>query len=96
MEDAHSLHLSLPPGAEHGAKNNSAPEQPAGSSMTNVEGDDGPAFFGVFDGHGGSAVAKFTGTTIHERLASLDSYSQSGQSLVRMLDKESDMGRPIP
>lgn len=74
MEDAHSLHLSLPPGAKQGDKNNSAPEQPAGSSMTNIEGDDAPAFFGVFDGHGGSAVAKFTGTTIHERLAALDSY----------------------
>lgn len=76
MEDAHSLHLSLPPGAKQGDKNNSAPEQPAGSSMTNIEGDDAPAFFGVFDGHGGSAVAKFTGTTIHERLAALDSYSE--------------------
>jgi hypothetical protein len=55
MEDAHSLHLSLPPtsGAEQGSKGGSAPEQPAGSSMTNVEGEDGPAFFGVFDGHGG-------------------------------------------
>lgn len=53
--------------------------------MTNYEeeeassGDDknekeGPAFFGVFDGHGGSAVAKYTGTTIHARLAALDSY----------------------
>jgi protein phosphatase 2C family protein 2/3 len=83
MEDAHSLHLSLPPGVKQGDKNNSAPEQPAGSSMTNIEGDDAPAFFGVFDGHGGSAVAKFTGTTIHERLAALDSYSE--QSVKRPL-----------
>jgi protein phosphatase 2C family protein 2/3 len=59
MEDAHSLHLSLPPssGTDQGNKASSAPEQPVGSSMTNVEGDDGPAFFGVFDGHGGMYLA---------------------------------------
>lgn len=76
MEDAHSLHLSLPIASSIEGKTEptGAPEQPQGSSMTNYAGEDGPAFFGVFDGHGGSAVAKFTGTTIHSRLAALDSY----------------------
>lgn len=73
MEDAHSLHLSLPPSPST-PTTKTAPEQPQGSSMSNAEGEDGPAFFGVFDGHGGSAVAKFTGSTIHSRLAALDSY----------------------
>ncbi len=52
------------------------PTQPAGSTVSNRnKGEKENAFFGVFDGHGGSAVAKFTGTTIHNRLASLESYS---------------------
>lgn len=83
MEDAHSLHLALPPAsAEETTANeksdkagSDAPEQPQGSSFTNQSAD-GPAFFGVFDGHGGSAVARFTGTTIHSRLAALDAYSE--------------------
>ncbi|EIW73107.1 hypothetical protein TREMEDRAFT_25513, partial [Tremella mesenterica DSM 1558] len=35
---------------------------------------EGPALLGVFDGHGGSTVAKFTGTTFHTRLAGLEAY----------------------
>jgi protein phosphatase 2C family protein 2/3 len=55
MEDAHSLHLSLPPNENAGglAVSKEIPAQPEGSSLTNAEGEDGPAFFGVFDGHGG-------------------------------------------
>jgi protein phosphatase 2C family protein 2/3 len=85
MEDAHSLHLALPPASAEDTSVNEkpeksgsdAPEQPQGSSFTNQSAD-GPAFFGVFDGHGGSAVARFTGTTIHSRLAALDAYSEFG------------------
>ncbi|KAJ9123189.1 hypothetical protein QFC22_001382 [Naganishia vaughanmartiniae] len=81
MEDAHSLHLSLPPAdasetAEQekpSISGSDAPEQPSGSTFTN-QNSDGPAFFGVFDGHGGSAVARYTGTTIHSRLAALEAY----------------------
>lgn len=84
MEDAHSLHLALPPASTEDTTANEkpeksgseAPEQPQGSSFTNQSAE-GPAFFGVFDGHGGSAVARFTGTTIHSRLAALDAYSES-------------------
>lgn len=82
MEDAHSLHLSLVPSTttRPSSSEDKSPSQPAGSTLTNNGGGDedeekeSPAFFGVFDGHGGSAVAKFTGTTIHSRLAALDSY----------------------
>jgi protein phosphatase 2C family protein 2/3 len=83
MEDAHSLHLSLPPAEatetaekeKPSVSGSDAPEQPSGSTFTNQKSD-GPAFFGVFDGHGGSAVARFTGTTIHSRLAALEAYSE--------------------
>lgn len=79
MEDSHSLHLNLPPSeTTEGTKSEGEeiPAQPAGCTFTSYEGEEGPAFFGVFDGHGGSAVAKFTGSTIHSRLAALDSYSE--------------------
>ena len=82
MEDSHSVHLYLPPTdvasspvqPEGGI--NDIPIQPAGSTVTNDSPSaDGNALIGVFDGHGGSSVAKFTGTTLHTRLAGLDSYS---------------------
>lgn len=85
MEDAHSIHLSLPSGIntakadrkdpEDPNSEPSAPAQPEGSTMTNIEGQDAPAFFAVFDGHGGSAVANYTGTTIATRLSGLEAYS---------------------
>jgi hypothetical protein len=63
MEDAHSLHLSLPPSSSTPTEPDSKfPTQPPGSTLTNYgaeQGADGdakpesPAFFGVFDGHGG-------------------------------------------
>lgn len=140
MEDSHSVHLSLPPTAgtpaasaedakvdESTEGEGAIPKQPEGSTVTNDEKEgveEGNAFFGVFDGHGGkqstqcisastptaaaslpramwlhsrgccltctrsrptsltkfssgSGVAKFTGTTIHKRLAALESYSAS-------------------
>lgn len=82
MEDSHSVHLFLPPSdtpdSNSASDDSSIPTQPAGSTVTNRnKGEKENAFFGVFDGHGGSAVAKFTGTTIHNRLAQLDAYSQS-------------------
>lgn len=52
------------------------PVQPAGSTVSNDNLEQtGNALFGVFDGHGGSTVAKFTGTTLHTRLSGLESYS---------------------
>ena len=84
MEDSHSIHLFLPPTSvsrppeEAKAPADEIQEQPAGSTVTNNSlGIDGPAFFGVFDGHGGSTVAKFAGTTLHSRLADLPAYSLS-------------------
>lgn len=77
MEDSHSVHLYMPPPGGEAAKpsNEEIPTQPAGSTVTNDStGVEGNALFGVFDGHGGSSVAKFTGTTIHKRLSELDSY----------------------
>jgi len=38
----------------------------------------------VFDGHGGSTVAKFTGTSLHKRLLELDSYSACMSSTRRL------------
>lgn len=77
MEDSHSVHLYLPPGGGTNEPSEDIPEQPAGSTVSNEGGEDkGVAMAAVFDGHGGSTVAKFSGTTLHTRLASLDSYSE--------------------
>ena len=52
------------------------PVQPAGSTVSNDNLEQtGNALFGVFDGHGGSTVAKFSGSTMHTRLQGLESYS---------------------
>lgn len=78
MEDSHSVHLYLPPGGGTNEPSEDIPEQPAGSTVSNDGGEQkGVAMAAVFDGHGGSTVAKFSGTTLHTRLASLDSYSES-------------------
>ncbi|OCF43257.1 PP2Cc protein phosphatase [Kwoniella heveanensis CBS 569] len=80
MEDAHSVHLWLPPADSSRSVTSASdiPTQPAGSTVTNDNDteseEDAHALFGVFDGHGGSSVAKYTGTTLHTRLSSLDSY----------------------
>lgn len=78
MEDSHSVHLYMPPpgSKDFVPSNEEIPTQPTGSTVTNdsTGDEDGNAFFGVFDGHGGSTVAKFTGTTMHKRLLELDSY----------------------
>jgi protein phosphatase 2C family protein 2/3 len=76
MEDSHTVHAYLPPGMPEPSKTDaSIPEQPQGSTVTNNEdGTDGHAFFGVFDGHGGSNVAKYAGSTVHSRLANLPEY----------------------
>ncbi|GMK58205.1 hypothetical protein CspeluHIS016_0502370 [Cutaneotrichosporon spelunceum] len=74
MEDSHSVHLYLPPGGSDATPSESIPEQPVGSTVSNDGTEKGPALFAVFDGHGGSTVAKFSGTTLHTRLANLDSY----------------------
>ncbi|ORX34096.1 phosphatase 2C-domain-containing protein [Kockovaella imperatae] len=82
MEDSHSVHLYLPssaasqpPSDSSSSSSETIPTQPPGSTVTNASiGQDGPAFFGVFDGHGGSSAAKFAGTTLHQRLADLPAY----------------------
>ena len=82
MEDSHSVHLYLPPTSGKAktsftsSPSPNIPAQPAGSTVTNDDVDsDGNALICVFDGHGGSAVAQFAGTTLHSRLATLDAYS---------------------
>jgi len=78
MEDSHTVHLYLPPGGSTATPDDSIPEQPAGSTVSNDGGQEkGPALAGVFDGHGGATVAKFTGSTLHTRLANLEAYSSS-------------------
>lgn len=81
MEDSHSVHLFLPPPGSTITSSKPSrvpiPEQPAGSVVTNDQEDlEGNALICVFDGHGGSSVAKYAGTTIHTRLAALDNYSE--------------------
>ncbi|KAJ7069808.1 phosphatase 2C-like domain-containing protein [Mycena amicta] len=47
--------------------------------------EDSNTFFAVYDGHGGSTVAKFAGQNVHKRLLTEDSYkeSQYGEALKR-------------
>lgn len=76
MEDSHTVHLYLPPGGSDATPASDIPEQPLGSTVTNDGTEErANALAGVFDGHGGSAVAKFAGTTLHTRLANLEAYS---------------------
>lgn len=76
MEDSHTVHLYLPPGGSTASPVDAIAEQPVGSTVTNAgDQERGPALIGVFDGHGGSSVAKFSGTTLHTRLANSDAYS---------------------
>lgn len=88
MEDSHTVHLHLPPPDAQASSapkdqdsalstaSNDIPVQPAGSTVSSDQQDQqGNALFGVFDGHGGSTVAKFTGSTLHTRLQGLESYS---------------------
>ncbi|KAL7423596.1 Protein phosphatase 2C 2 [Cryptotrichosporon argae] len=78
MEDSHTVHLYLPPGGSDKPPSAAAiPEQPVGSTVTNDGTDeDANALIGVFDGHGGSTVAKFAGTTMHKRLSTLDAFKK--------------------
>ncbi|CED82468.1 pp2c-domain-containing protein [Phaffia rhodozyma] len=46
---------------------------PSSSSSTDAKH---PAFFAVYDGHGGSTVAKYTGSTLHTRLSELPEYAE--------------------
>lgn len=88
MEDSHTVHLYLPPGDQGYTSKSPAKgikAQPVGCTLTNDdEGEEGPALFGVFDGHGGSSAAKFAGTTMHSRLRALDSYSMLNNAIGRM------------
>ncbi|CEH16810.1 pp2c-domain-containing protein [Ceraceosorus bombacis] len=43
-----------------------------------LKGDEKASFFAVYDGHGGSTVAKYSGETVHQRLAKTDEF-QRGQ-----------------
>ena len=42
----------------------------AHTAVLEFEEDNGASFFGVFDGHGGIAVARYAGANCHKRLAS--------------------------
>ncbi|KDN52080.1 PP2C-domain-containing protein [Tilletiaria anomala UBC 951] len=51
----------------------------AHATILNLDGktdDEKASFFAVYDGHGGSTVAEFSGQTVHTRLAATDEYKQ--------------------
>lgn len=51
----------------------------AHATKTNLEtdGDDGVGFFGVYDGHGGDNVAKFTGENLHHVISRTDAFKKA-------------------
>jgi len=60
MEDAHATILDLD------KKQSTDSSQPASKEKM--------SFFSVYDGHGGSTVARFAGDTVHHRLAGIEDY----------------------
>ena len=48
----------------------------AHSSYLSLPGDASAAFFGVYDGHGGSNVAKYAGEHLHKRIVSDKAYAE--------------------
>lgn len=48
----------------------------AHTAVLKMEGEEDIAFFAVFDGHGGSATAKFAGKSLHKRLANEAAYQK--------------------
>lgn len=45
-------------------------------NLDGKSGDDKTSFFAVYDGHGGSSVAEFSGRTVHKTLVELPEYQQ--------------------
>ncbi|MBW0543778.1 hypothetical protein O181_083493 [Austropuccinia psidii MF-1] len=64
MEDAHSAVLDLDAAQPNLSSTPSQPQNPHNRT----------SFFAVYDGHGGSTVAKFSGDTVHFRLRSTSEY----------------------
>jgi len=86
MEDAHATILNL--------------DNPDDSAAAQCgKGKKGKrSFFAVYDGHGGSTVARFSGDTVHKRLRELDLYKQGQyqQSMTRAFVKTDEDLRANP
>lgn len=67
MEDAHATVLNLREKSSVTASGNSGDDA-----------DDAIAFFGVYDGHGGEAVAKFSGEHLHRIVREQEEFKKSG------------------
>ncbi|ONH69670.1 Protein phosphatase 2C 2 [Cyberlindnera fabianii] len=63
MEDAHTTILNLNDDLD---TDNDEDNEKVGASTTSHSDDSGVAFFGVYDGHGGEKIAKFTGETLYK------------------------------
>ncbi|EGF98778.1 uncharacterized protein MELLADRAFT_95423 [Melampsora larici-populina 98AG31] len=66
MEDAHATILNL----------NMAPPVAADNAGDQSQLEERHSFFAVYDGHGGSSVARFSGDTVHYRLRSTEEYQR--------------------
>eukprot|EP00126_Sphaerothecum_destruens_P000950 Sdes_comp11814_c0_seq1m2869 len=51
------------------------------TTLLKVPGDEKAAFFAVFDGHGGSNVAKYAGEKMHQRIISDKNYSSGNYEI---------------
>lgn len=95
MEDSHACELDLrktPPFTPASAKesNDQSEDADSNSSESRVDAVDatsGPqvAFFAVYDGHGGTSAALFSGASIHRILVTSDAY-KNGKYRVALKD----------
>ncbi|KAA1469982.1 PP2C-domain-containing protein [Dentipellis sp. KUC8613] len=65
--------LSSPATEKH---TESAMEDAHATELRLDEGDETNTFFAVYDGHGGSSVARFAGTNVHKRLVKEEAYRE--------------------
>jgi len=86
MEDAHATILNL----------DNPDESAAAQCGSGKKGKN--SFFAVYDGHGGSTVARYSGDTVHKRLRALDLYQEGkySESMTRAFVKTDEDLRANP